>query len=590
MRMNTQSRVIEIAAAEGVEAIYGITDVFFLDFHRSAGGAGIKMVGPRHESAAAMMAIAHARTSGKPQMCMAQAGPGVTNILPGVSIAHFDKIPLVVVATCRSMTAQQRAARGLFQTAPQIELFRPITKYQATVQSPEAVDEVLAEAFRQATTGVPGPVFVQIPTDVMWEEHDYGSLLPPAQTRAPRAAAPDVQIEAAAALIEQADCPLILAGNGLNLARGHERLKELAAKLKCPVVPSWGGRGAFPEDHPQFLMFGSGANEACANADVVIAVGTSIGEQLHFGREPRWGREGEQKWIHVEKDAASIGVNRPIDVPLVGDLNVILDQLNASLAKLSTPRKPPALMESWRSKQDAFFQELHARPHASNPIHPAKLALEIRAAMPDNAIAIQDGGCTAMWMQYFYEQRSPDYIWTPHIGHLGIGIPYAVGSSIATKGETPVVVFHGDGAMGFHPMEIETAVRHELPLVIVVFADNQWGMELVDIHPNEYGKVPDSSFSNPRFDKLAEALGAHGEYVTQHDDIPSALARALETKGPSVLHVEVDPQINTDESELPNWDELMSWWQADGYGYGQPPIEKLADETAAHENTAEPVD
>ena len=581
MKKNTQCRVIDIAASEGVEAIYGITDVFFLDFHRYAGEAGIKMVGPRHESAAAMMAIAHARMTGKAQMCMAQAGPGVTNILPGVSIAHFDKIPLVVVASCRSMTAQQRAARGFFQSAPQIDLFRPITKYQATVQSPETVDEVMIEAFRQANAGVPGPVFVQIPTDVMWEEHDYAPVPPSAANRAPKQQAADNQLTSALTLIRESKCPLILAGTGINLARGHDRLLKLAKHLNCPVVPSWGGRGTYPENDEQFLMFGSGANDACAAADLVIAIGTSIGEQLHFGHPPRWGELGKQKWIHIEKDAGSIGVNRPIDAPLVGDLNEILDQLNSELQDDLEPRTAPKQMRQWRKKQDDFLNSIRKDVSTADPIHPGRLAVEIRKAMPDNAIAIQDGGCTAMWAQYYYEQRSHDYLWTPHIGHLGIGIPYAIGAATATNSDRPVIVFNGDGSFGFHAMEIETAVRHELSIIVVVFVDNQWGMELVDIHASEYSKVPDSSFSNPRVDKLAEALGAHGEYVEKYADIAPALKRALKTKGPSVLHVAVDPAINTDENELPYWDELMSWWQADGYGYGQPPIEKLALETPA---------
>ncbi|MDE0004219.1 MAG: thiamine pyrophosphate-binding protein [Rhodospirillaceae bacterium] len=569
VKQNAQSRLITLMAAEGVEAIYGINDVFFHDFHRQAEASGIHMIGPRHEAAAAMMADAHTRMSGRSQACMAANGPGVMNLLPGIAIASFDNSPVVAVVSSRSMKARTRPATGFFQLAPQLEIFAPVTKYQATVTSAGQVDEIVHEAFRQANSGTPGPVFIEIPTDVMWEEARYGPAPAPDTYRAASTAPPIAVVESAARLLRAAKLPVILAGNAVKMSRSADALRQLARVLACPVINTWSGAGAFPETDSQLLRFGWGANDACSQADVVLAVGTSIGETLHFGQPPRWGAEDAQRWIHIERDAGKIGLNRKADVALVGDLAEILPRLTEALEPLGPFRTPPQLAE-WRAAQDATRRAWCDATTDANPIHPGRAMMQLASVTPEQSVVVRDGGCTKLWHTFLTELRGPDCLWSGHFGHLGVGIPFAVGASFATGKSRPILVVSGDGAFGFHAMELETAVRHRLPIVVVVNFDQQWGMELVDFDPGEYDQIPDCRFSGSRLDGLATALGAHGEYVDRLDELTPALQRAFAAGKPAVVQIVTDSLINSTESALPCWEEFLSWWQADGYGYGLP--------------------
>ena len=568
-RQNVQTRLIQLMVAEGVEAIYGINDVFFHDFHQQAEASGIRMIGPRHEAAAAMMADAHTRMAGRSQVCMAANGPGVMNLLPGIASAYADNVPVVAIVSSRSMKARSRAATGFFQLAPQLEIFAPVTKYQQTIITAERVDEVMHEAFRRANTGTPGPVIVEVPTDVMWEEGHFQPAPAPDSYRVATSAPPHDAIGAAVGMLKEAKLPVILAGDGIKMSRSFDALERLARVLACPVIVTWAGAGAIPETDSQALMFGWGANEACAQADVVLAVGTSIGETLHFGQPPRWGAEGLQRWIHVERDAGKIGLNRRADVPLVGDLADVLPHLARALAEYGPFSTPPQLA-GWRTAQDAMRRAWRDATTDANPIHPGRAMMELSSVTPEHSVIVRDGGCTKLWHIFLTELRSRDCLSSGHMGHLGVGIPFAIGAAFATGKNRPVLVVSGDGAFGFHAMELETAVRHELPIVVVVNFDQQWGMELVDFEPDEYDRIPDSRFTLSRLDQLAVALGAHGEYVEHFDDLVPALQRAFAAGKPAVVQIITDSLVNSTESALPCWEEFLSWWQADGYGYGLP--------------------
>jgi thiamine pyrophosphate-dependent acetolactate synthase large subunit-like protein len=274
----TGARIVELLRAERIDTLFSICDVSYNQIHKHAVAAGMRIVGPRHEAAGVHMADGLARMTGRPQVVMAGMGPGVANMLPGVVCASQEHIPVVVLATQRTRSTHSAVRRGRFQYSPQIRLFEPAVKYAAFVEGANRIDEIVREAFRHATSGNPGPVYVEIPQDVMLESREFPPVLPPERYRLGPQGAPQGEVEAAADLLAAAKLPLLLAGTAVHTSRAHAELARLVAALQCPVIPSPGGRGALPETHPQTLFFIGPGAEAMLEADCVLAVGTSIGE------------------------------------------------------------------------------------------------------------------------------------------------------------------------------------------------------------------------------------------------------------------------------------------------------------------------
>ena len=568
-----QERLVDLFLVENVEVISGIVDVHFMDFHRAAVAAGIKMIGTRHEVGTVMVADAAARMTGRPQVAMAAYGPGVANMVGGVVTANEENVPMIVLVSGRGFHTRSVVRNTKYQYWSQLEMFKQICKWAAVVQGIQQLDEVVHEAFRQACSGRPCPVYIEVPVDVMWSEAEFPPAPQPEQYRSVKPQpAPDTTIDQAADLLVKANCPVILAGQGIHMARAHKDLEQLARILKCPVIPSFGGRGALPESDPQTLMFGfAGANEACKKADVVLALGTSIGEPLFCGETPRWGKQGEQTWIHVERDASRIHTNRFADLAVVGDLNAVLPQLSDALL-LHDLFTQAAEVVDWREAQQTWRQSVADNAHSGNPIHPGRAILEAREAIPDDAVIVRDGGCTAIWDLTLFEQRSNDFLWTSHTGHLGCGLPYAIGAKLIVGDKQPVVVITGDGALGFQFMEFETAVRENLPIVIIVNYDQHWGMELMDFYdgPDSIDTCPGTRMAMTRFDEMARAIGGHGEYVEKIEEVKPAVERALQSGKPAIVQIMTDVNINANTLSLPAVDEILSFYYLDGNkGYGQ---------------------
>ena len=567
-----QERIVQLFEAEQVEVISGIVDVHFMDFHRQAIASGMRMVGTRHEVASVMMAEAASRMLGRPQVAMAAYGPGVANMVGGVTTAFDEHVPMIVLVSGRGFHTRGVVRNSKYQYWPQLEVFSKITKWSCVVQGIQFLDEVIREGFRQAVTGTPGPVYIEVPVDVMWAEAEFPPVLPPKDYRTVSTPTlPDTLIDAAAEMLMSAKMPVILAGQGIHVARGHEELQRLAQVLKCPVIPTFGGKGALPESDPQCLMFGfPGALEATREADIVLAVGTSIGEPVMCGEPPRWGERDTQKWIHIERDPTKLHTNRFADLPLVGDLKQVLPQLSDAL-ELNGPFEPPAKLAQYRAAMDKWRSDVGDGLHTEEPVHPGSVMVELRRCVPDNAIVVRDGGCTAIWELCLFEQRSNDFLWTSHTGHLGSGLPYALGARLAMGDSRPVLLITGDGALGFQFMEFETAVRENLPVCIVVNHDQHWGMELMDFYdgPDSIEDCPGTAMAPTRYDQMAVAIGGHGEYVSRLDELKGAVQRAFTSGKPAIIQVMVDVNINANTLTLPAVDEILSFYYLDGNkGYG----------------------
>ena len=567
-----QERLIDLFLEEGVEVICGIVDVHFMHFHQKAKLAGIKMVGTHHEVASVNMAEAASRMLGKPQVCMAAYGPGVANMVGGVVTAQEEKVPLIVLVTQRSKHCQGVVRNAKYQYWDQLSVFKEITKHQVVVNTLDNLDAAVRECFRQATTGTPGPVYLEVSIDVMWGETVFPELLPP---RAYRTVEPvqaaETQLAEAVAILAKAQFPVILAGQGIHTARGHAELKALARVLNCPVIPTFGAKGALPENDPQTLIFGfDGSLEACKEADVVLAVGTTIGEAVFFGDASRWGEVGVQKWIHIERNPNHLHINRFADCPVIGDLKAVLPVLTKRLQSKGEFQARPRLAEL-KEKQLQWREELAARTLDVSPMDPGYALLELRKAIPDDAVLVRDGGCTGIWELMLFEQRSRDFIWCSHIAQLGSGLPYANGAQLVVGADRKVLLITGDGAVGFQWMEFETAVREELPIIVVINCDACWGMELMDFYdgPGSEDNCPGVMMAPVRYDDMARAIGGHGEFVERTADIREAVERAIASQKPAVIQLMTDFNINVNTMAMPELAQVLTFYNLDGdAGYG----------------------
>ncbi len=545
--------LVRCLLAEGARYVFGvpgdqcgpITDAIY----RLGREAGMEFVTTRHEQAAAHMADAWARVTGQPGVCLATVGPGVANLLPGVYTAWADSIPLVALG------AQNQAWRiypehGSMQSLDQLALMTPVTKWRALVADARRMPQLVQWAFRAVTSGRPAPVYLDLPSSVLCDllDSEEYPILPPEQYRATAAPVADAAlIERAADMLVAAEWPLIHAGGGVLRAGAWAELVALAEHLSAAVTTSMAARGAIAEDHPLCLLPASfGSLGAQATADVVLLVGGRLGDLDFWGKPPAWGAPGVQKWIQVDIAAENIGLNRPIDLALLGDAKATLKALLEAVRR-RTGRKPenPQFADARAAQAGWLGQWEEGARSDQMPIHPLRLVREVREFFPRQAIMCADGGTTAVWAFYLnriYEPRT--FLWPADSGHLGTGIPYAIGAKLA-RPDVPVYCITGDGSFGFNALELETARRVGAPVVIIIANDCGWGMirsAQKAVHGERYIGV--DFCTETRYDQLAISLGCYGERVTDPQQIRPALQRAVDSGLPAVLDVMVDPDIH----------------------------------------------
>jgi acetolactate synthase I/II/III large subunit len=563
MPVKVYERILDLFEAEGINTLFGIPDPNFVHLFLAAEKRGWSVVAPHHEECAGFMAEAAWRMTGKPGLCIGTLGPGVANLAGAMMCAKVENSPVIFLGGQRARITEQRVRRGRIQFVSQAGLFAPSVKYCASIEYADQTDEIIRQALRVAQTGTPGPVYVEYPAHVILQELDLPAPLPPESYRLVRHGASGAAIDAAARLVREAKHPILLVGHAVHCARAQESVGELAKVLGCPVIQTSGGTSFIKglEERTFPYGFSSAAVEAVVKSDLCIAIGTELGEPVHYGKWRHWAENNaKRKWIYVELDPAAIGVNRPIDVPLVGDLRAIVPQLVAALK--DTPRGATPDLEGWAKKDRAQLSELaDSAPSDGTPIHTARFVVEATRAFPRDGIMVRDGGATVIF-QWTYSQAKPhDVVWNQNFGHLGTGLPYAVGASVAEGRKRPVMLLTSDSAFLFHVSELETAARLKLPLVCVVGVDHQWGLE-VGVYKRTFGQGSAETgvhwSKEVRLDKVAEGFGCYGEYVERARDIGPAIARAYASGKPGVIHVAIDPKVNSEE--MPNYQEFRTWY------------------------------
>ena len=571
MSVPVHERIIHLLEAEGISTLFGIPDPGFIHMAMVAEQRGWQVVAPHHEQNGGFMADAVARMTGKPGVCFGTQGPGVSNLATAMIVAKKECSPTIFFGGNRSRTAKQRARVGRIQYMDQLEHFRPLVKYAAIVEEPDQVDEIVREAIRQVTTGKPGPAYIELPLSVIHETYDWPALMAPEKYRMVEQAASGTMIEKAVQLIKQAKNPALLVGQGMFTSRSHQAVGELASQLDCPILQTSGCAMTIKgHEHRTFAYgFSPAGRAAASNSDLCIAIGTELGEPVHMGIGRHWEPgDAQRKWIYIERDAQAIGVNRPIDAPLVGDMRDIIPQLLRALDGFK--REASAEFKLWQFEQSQWKDKLLAEvPSGSIPVHPARLIVEATKVIPSNAIYAADGGSTTIFGWTYSQYKPEDLVWNQNTGHLGTGLPYAIGAAIATEGKRPVVFVTGDSSFLFSIQELETAVRKKLPIVTVVACDYAWGLE-VGCWKKQVG--PESPETEAhwgkwvRFDKIAEGFGAHGEFIEDEKDIAPAVERAIASGKPTVIQVPVDAYANA--MDAPNYEEFKSWYTDFKAGYG----------------------
>lgn len=562
VRKTVGARMVELFKAEGVEVVFGGGDLTHMDVQKHAELNGLRVVGPRHEAAGGFMADAYARMTGRPQVVTGAMGPGVANLLPAAVCAAEEHVPVVFLGAQRQAVVHNAERRSRFLHSSFVDKFEQICKYSAAIHHPCLVDDVVRQAFRQATSGTPGPVYVEYGWDQQTAEWEYPPAIAPERYRVVSNAAATADIERAADMIRQARLPIVVAGAGVNLTRTHAALRDLVRHLNCPVFTTYGGLGALPDSDPQWLPYlVQPGHEVVGESDLVLVIGSSMPESMNYGRVRHWERNADRrKWIFVERDAAAVGINRPVDHVVLGDLPAVLPQLHEALVARGS-FNVDARVPTWRNMYTAYRDQLERTTPYTSPVHTARLMLEARKGIPDDAVICHDGGYTLLFQLATFERRSNDFLWSSKFAHLGTGLPYAIGAQLAAGRDRPVALITGDAAFGFHTMELETAVRHDLPVVVIVNYDRLWGAEAL-AHVQHIGHMIEVEQAFVRLDRLAESVGAHGEFVERAEEIAPAVQRAFASGKPAVVQVVTDRHVNA-LSLPPNHLEFMSWLAGD---------------------------
>lgn len=564
-------RILDLFEAEGIKTLFGIPDPNFVHLCLEAEARGWTVVSPHHEAAAGFMAEAASRMTGKPALCFGTLGPGLANMMPAIQCCKVENSPVIFLGGQRARVTERRVRRGRIQFVRQEPMIEDSVKYSGAIEYADQTDEVIREAIRIAMSGTPGPTYVEYPSNVILEELDVPEVLPPHRYRLTNQGADGDRLAEAAELIKGAKNPILLVGHAVHTTRSGEAVRELALKMNCPVIQTSGGTSYIKglEDRTFQYVFSDASIEAVEACDVVVALGTELGEPVHFGRWRHWHEgEAERKWIYVQQDPTAIGVNRPIDVPLVGDLRAVVPQLSRALGEGLPPAAGLAkFMQDGQAELDELGREAMTKTDGTGntPIHTARFIVEATKAFPEDGIMIRDGGASVIFGWTYNQCKPNDVIWNQNYGHIGTGLPYATGAMLADIAETgktrPGMLVTSDSSFLFHIAELEVAVRRNLPLVCVVAVDFQWGLE-VGVYKRTFGQGTAETGTHwsdkVRFDKIAEGLGAYGEYVETADEIGPAIARAYARGGPAVIHVPIDPKANSEE--MPKYDKFRTWY------------------------------
>jgi thiamine pyrophosphate-dependent acetolactate synthase large subunit-like protein len=478
---------------------------------------GIRMIDVRHEQAAAFMAQAYSRLRQTPSVCMAASGPGVTNLITGMANALIDCCPVVAFGGSSPIS---QFGRQVFQEIDQVELMRGACKHVDRVYNLKRIPQQVSFALQKSITGKPGPAYVDMPGDILYQKIDESQVdwsfagRPIMDSRPmgdPR------QVAALITALREARKPLIVSGSGVIWSRAWAEMQAFVEAAGIPFYTTPQGRGVVPDDHPYSYL--TMRNAAFADADLIIVLGTRMNYIIGHAAPPRFGGNAKIARIDVDHNEISTAA-RYVDIPIVGDCKAVLEQLLDGIkGKVSLDT-----YKEWRQKladgEAAKRASAGANRYDSDgDIHPVRMLEEVKNFAKRDAILCVDGQETLN----FGRQTMPTFVPGHRLnsgpfGTMGVGLPFGIGAKVACP-DKQVIVVHGDGSMGMNAMEIDTAVRHKIPILIVISLNGGWTGD-----PKR--EKPGRDLGYTAYHKMCEALGGYGEYVDKAEDIRPALERA----------------------------------------------------------------
>ena len=526
--------------AAGVECVFTLSGGHVMAIYDGCLDEGIKVVDVRHEQAAVHAADAWARLHpGKIGVAILTAGPGVTDGVTGVANAWRANSPILVFG---GQGPFNNLRRGSLQEMDHVSLMRPITKWVDACYETRRIAEYIEQGVRTALSGVPGPAFLEIPMDVLSGQVDEAkAYLPPFRDYRVMHAAPQANIDIAVDLLAKATHPMIMAGTALKWSEGAPQLKAFVEATGIPCYANGMGRGMLAMDHAQF--FNRTRGMAMAQADVVVLAGTVLDFRMKFGRSI----PASAKIIQLDLDETLIGQNRPADIGLVGNLGANLAAMQATLAQRGITLDHSSYAADLRQKENELETALQASLLSDEiPIDPMRLCKEIADVITDDMIVIGDGGdIVAQASKVVKVPKNGAWMDPGPLGTLGVGMPFALAAQIAHP-DKRVVIIYGDGSFGLNGFEYDTAVRFGLPIVGIMGNDAAWG-QMLRPQSMVYGadRIVATKLRSTRYDKIVEAMGGHGEHVTEPDQIRPALDRAFASGKPALVNVEMRQDVGT---------------------------------------------
>lgn len=547
MEMTGSRILLECLLQEGVETLFGYPGGAVINIYNDLFDSPINHILTRHEQAAVHAADGYARATGRVGVAFATSGPGATNTVTGIATAYMDSVPLVVIT---GQVPTPLIGNDAFQEADIVGITRPVTKHNYLVQDIKDLPRIIKEAFFIARTGRPGPVLVDFPKDVQvatsrFEYPDKVNLpgYKPTYSGNPR------QIEKAVEMILAAKKPVLYVGGGVSSPEAGDWLKKLAELIQTPVTTTLMGMASFPKKHPLALgllgMHGTYfANMAVTESDLLIAVGARFDDRV-TGKVATFAPHA--KIIHVDIDPTSIKKNVRVDLPIVGDIQDVLEKLTRRLAEEGQGIN--SLIDAtvhWRQRMDVWKQEQPMRYESSErEIKPQFVIEKIREMTDDDAIITTEVGQHQMWTAQFFDFTLPrTFLTSGGLGTMGYGLPSALGAQAAFRGRQ-VIDISGDGSFQMNSQEIATLVQFNLPVKIAILNNNFLGMV------RQWQQLFfDKRYSQTRmeipidFVKLAEAYGATGFTASRPDEVETTIRKALETPGPVIMEFKVSREEN----------------------------------------------
>ncbi len=541
MRMTGAQALIESLQREQVTQIFGYAGATICPAADALAQSEIHYTLVRTEQNAGHMASGYARISGKPGVCMVTSGPGATNLITGIATAYMDSIPVVAIT---GQVSSNQLGRDIFQEVDITGAVAPFIKHSYLVKDAAAIPKIVKDAFHIASTGRPGPVLIDIPIDV--QNAEFEAEFPETvdiRGYKPSVKGNSIQIRRAAEAICAAKRPVLCAGGGVFSSNAQKELLQLAESAHIPVVTTMMGLSLLPTDHPLNMgMLGSfgttAANKTFAKSDLLILAGARVANRAVLDPDEISRR---MKTIHLDVDPAEIGKNFTVDIPVVGDLKVILQQL-LELSPAAQTEDLDLLAQRRAAELTAPFQAVPA-----GTVHPGAVMRELGRQMADDAIVCVDVGQNQIWACKHLPQKHGRFLTTGGLGTMGYALPASLGAKVADPGRQTVVVC-GDGSFQMAFNELSTLRNLNADVKIVMIQNNVLGL-VNEIQRSSYpaGPFGVALDHSPDFELLAEAYGiAHGR-LCDPAQIPAAITAMLQHKGPYLLCCTVDPDCRTSD-------------------------------------------